>query len=92
MPTYARMQAANLDTKGRQKVAQEQVGLMLSWRREQEEARRVQGTPGYERRLWLCLNRYVKKDLDRVPRKTKGLTLIFAHALGTNKEVRNLTL
>ncbi|GAW09363.1 Alpha/beta hydrolase family-domain-containing protein [Lentinula edodes] len=86
MPTYARMQAANLDTKGRQKVAQEQVGLMLSWRKEQEEARRVQGTPGYERRLWLCLNRYVKKDLDKVPRKTKGLTLIFAHALGTNKE------
>ncbi|KAJ3737028.1 Alpha/beta hydrolase family-domain-containing protein [Lentinula guzmanii] len=86
LPAYARMQTSNLDTKGRQKVAQEQVGLMLNWRREQEETRRSQRTSGHERRLWLCLNRYVKKDLDKAPRKTKGLTLIFAHALGVNKE------
>ncbi|KAJ4486358.1 Alpha/beta hydrolase family-domain-containing protein [Lentinula aciculospora] len=86
MPAYAHMQSSNLDTKGRQKVAKEQVGLMLSWRREQEEARRNQSTPGYERRLWLCLNRYVKRSLDRTPRRAKGLTLMFAHALGINKE------
>ncbi|KAJ3967522.1 hypothetical protein EV361DRAFT_930212 [Lentinula raphanica] len=92
MPAYNQMLASNLDTKGRQKVAKEQVRLMLKWRREHEEARDAQNTTGFERHLWVCLNRYVKKDLDKVPRKAKGLTLFFVHALGPNKETWEPTI
>lgn len=39
---------------------------------------------GYPKRLWICLNRYVRNDTTG---SKKGLTLFFAHANGFNKEV-----
>lgn len=88
MAAYAKMHASEMDAKIRQKLAKENVALMWKWRKELEDSRRDQGKLGiYERPLWICLNRYVKKNLDGAPRKIKGLTLFFAHGLGFNKEV-----
>ncbi|KIK51831.1 hypothetical protein GYMLUDRAFT_50291 [Collybiopsis luxurians FD-317 M1] len=85
MVSYAEMK--KLDLKARQKVAKENVGKMWEWRMQLVESRRAKGKLDvHERLLWNCVNRYVKKDLDSAPRRRKGLTLVFVHPIGCNKE------
>ena len=47
----------------------------------------AEGKKGYERVLWICVNRYYRPDLDKQRENGKGLTLFFAHANGFSKEV-----
>ncbi|KAF5370536.1 hypothetical protein D9757_010121 [Collybiopsis confluens] len=89
MVAHDEMIQKKLDPKGRQKMAKENVGKMYDWRIQLDESRRAKGgkLDFYERRLWNSLNRYVKKELHGSPRrKKKGLTLVFAHPIGCNKE------
>ncbi|KIK71211.1 hypothetical protein GYMLUDRAFT_33350 [Collybiopsis luxurians FD-317 M1] len=87
MPAHARSQTPDLDPKTRQKMAKENVTTMWGWRKDLEDERCAQGRINrYERRLWLCLNRYVRTNLAAGSRKTRGLTLVFAPAIGINKE------
>ncbi|KAF9068028.1 Alpha/beta hydrolase fold-1 [Rhodocollybia butyracea] len=66
---------------------------MWGWRKDFEDAGRARGKfDYYERRLWLVINRYVRKDLAESPHKTKGLTLLFGHATGVNKEAWEPTI
>ncbi|KAF5382969.1 hypothetical protein D9757_006366 [Collybiopsis confluens] len=84
IPTHARSQAADLDPKTRQKMAKENVAVMWGWRKDLEDERVAQGKiTRYERSLWVCLNRYVRTNLAG---KSKGITLLFTHAIGINKE------
>ncbi|KIK51731.1 hypothetical protein GYMLUDRAFT_251790 [Collybiopsis luxurians FD-317 M1] len=81
------MQASGLDKKERQRIAKESSELMMEWRGKVLHSRDTAGKPeGYNRSLWICVNRYVRKDVERTPRKRKGLTLFLAHAIGNNKE------
>ncbi|KAM6489266.1 Alpha/Beta hydrolase fold [Amanita muscaria] len=50
------------------------------------------GKKGYERVLWICVNRYYRLDLDKQRGNGKGLTLFFAHANGFPKEIWEPTL
>ncbi|KIK51893.1 hypothetical protein GYMLUDRAFT_180828, partial [Collybiopsis luxurians FD-317 M1] len=90
MVSYAEMN--NLDPKARQKAPTENVGKTWEWRIQLDESRRAKGgLDVHEWVLWNCVNRYVKKDLDlgdgSSRRRRKGLTLVFVHPIGCNKEV-----
>ncbi|THU96752.1 alpha/beta-hydrolase [Dendrothele bispora CBS 962.96] len=79
----------------REKRVQEGVRKLWELRREDTERRKhVKEQPVFERRMWICLNRYVRKDLDsRTGRGgRKGLTLCYAHANGFNKETWEPTI
>ena len=45
-----------------------------------------EGKKGYERVLWICVNRYYRFEENK-KRGEKGVTLLFAHANGFPKEV-----
>ena len=49
----------------------------------------VEGKRGYERILWVCVNRYHRVDLDEFSSngRRRGFTLFFAHGTGFPKEV-----
>ncbi|THU87214.1 alpha/beta-hydrolase [Dendrothele bispora CBS 962.96] len=77
--------SANKET--RYKHVQAGVERLLELRREESlRTQQVDSPPSFERRLWICFNRYVRKDLSSKIRPKKGLTLICAHANGFNKE------
>ncbi|KIK50448.1 hypothetical protein GYMLUDRAFT_51200, partial [Collybiopsis luxurians FD-317 M1] len=61
----------NLDPKARQKAAKENVGKMWEWRIQLDESRRAKGGLDVHERLL---------------RRRKGLTLVFVHPIGCNKE------
>jgi hypothetical protein len=76
------------DRRLRQKDIREGVNRLWELRRQENNRRQQAGAKiKFERRLWICLNRYVRKDLNAGTRRKKGLTLFFAHANGFNKEV-----
>ncbi|KZT67781.1 alpha/beta-hydrolase [Daedalea quercina L-15889] len=63
-----------------QKTADEMVALRYrQWNGELKER-------GSRKPLWVCINRYRRRDLPR-DEETKGLTLLFAHANGFPKEI-----
>ncbi|KAF5355440.1 hypothetical protein D9758_006398 [Tetrapyrgos nigripes] len=73
--------------KTRQNSIREGVDRLWELRRKENDRRLQLGAPiKFERRLWLCLNRYVRKDVNSKNRRHKGLTLFCAHANGFNKE------
>ncbi|KAF5392256.1 hypothetical protein D9757_001512 [Collybiopsis confluens] len=88
---HARMQALAVDAKQmRIKIVRENTQAMFRWQEQSVNSTR-QGNSNAasdpsQPRLWICLNRYVKNDIERLPRKTQGLTLFLANALGMNKE------
>jgi phosphoenolpyruvate carboxylase len=59
--------------------------------RAEEDMKDVYGKgTGYERVMWICLNRYYRRDSSpssSSPGRKKGLTLFLAHANGFHKEV-----
>ncbi|KIK51903.1 hypothetical protein GYMLUDRAFT_251662 [Collybiopsis luxurians FD-317 M1] len=85
MVSYVEMK--KLDPKARQKVAKENIGKMWEWQIQLVESMQAKRRLDvHERLLWNCVNQYVKKDLDSSPRRRKGLTLVFVHPIGCNKE------
>jgi len=79
---------ASLSKKTRQQHLE--MGVMRLWElRREDNYRRGQENvqTSFERRLWICLNRYVRRNLESGIRRRKGLTLCCAHANGFNKEV-----
>lgn len=64
-----------------QKTAEDMVAVRYrQWSGEMKE-------PGSRKPLWVCLNRYRRRDLSR-EEEAKGITLLFAHANGFPREVR----
>ena len=64
-----------------QKTAEDMVSVRYKqWSGEMKE-------PGSRKPLWVCLNRYKRRDLSRED-EARGTTLLFAHANGFPKEVR----
>jgi hypothetical protein len=83
-------------------VASPPVSIMPDWKMPNEEKRQKgketrrwlidvrgsdsEGKKGYERILWICVNRYYRSE-QNTKRGGKGVTLFFAHANGFPKEV-----
>ena len=64
-----------------QKTAEDMVSVRYKqWNGEMKE-------PASRKPLWVCLNRYRRRDLSRED-EVQGVTLLFAHANGFPREVR----
>lgn len=66
------------------KTAEDMVSVRYKqWSGEMKE-------PGSRKPLWVCLNRYRRRDLSH-EEETRGVTLLFAHANGFPREVSHIS-
>ncbi|KAK0205389.1 alpha beta-hydrolase [Desarmillaria ectypa] len=73
---------ANSNKSDRQKLTTERLEQLLALREKENDK-----TSRNDKVLWLCLNRYIRKNTDG-----KGLTLFLAHANGFCKEIWEKTI
>lgn len=75
----------SLSKQERVKIATESEALLREFRIREDTKTLTYGPEPQPKLLWICLNRYVRKNIKHTPR---GLTLVCSHANGLHKEVR----